>query len=140
VVRDFRLFHWTGYWMTAPLRASYAFPIQVMANKSPRCRFNLDQLSIVSKFWRLLLFSRVVAISSGFEDGNLAWIVTPCMVDSRSLRVMSRNGCRWSRSCGGIRLTQTQQVLRHYQERRCGGLLLWIPTDLLLGIVSHHHC
>lgn len=133
VVRDFRLFM-TGYWMTAPLAWFYAFPIEVMANEVTSLRFNLTMLSIVS-IWRVLLFSRVVAIQFGIPRmAILPWIVTPCMVIA-FIAVMSRMLSMVS-IMGGIRLTQTQQVLVNYQSDVAAVCFYGFLPMLLLGIVS----
>ncbi len=133
VVRDYRLFM-TGYWMTAPLAWLYAMPIETMTDEVTAIRFNLTMLSIVS-IWRMLLFTRVVAIQFGIPMlAVLPWIVTPCMVIafvsllSRMLSMVS--------IMGGIRLTQTQRILSDYQGGVAATCFYGIIPMLLYGLVA----
>lgn len=133
LVRDYRIFL-TGYWMTAPLAWLYAIPIEIMADEMTSLRFNLTLLSIVS-IWRVLLFSRVVALQFGLRFWvPLFWILVPCMVIaffallSAQLSMVSL--------MGGIRLTQTQQVLMNYQSAVAAGCFYGIIPVLIAAIGS----
>lgn len=132
-IRDYRVFL-VGYWMTAPLAWLYAIPIETMAGEVVSLRFNLTLLSIVS-IWRVLLFSRVVAIQFGLRWWvPLFWILVPCMVIaffallSAQLSMVSL--------MGGIRLTQTQQILVNYQSTVAGGCFYGIIPVLLVALVA----
>ena len=132
-IRDYRIFL-VGYWMTAPLAWLYAIPIETMADEVVSLRFNLALLSIVS-IWRVLLFSRVVANQFGLRwFVPLFWILVPCMVIaffallSAQLSMVSL--------MGGIRLTQTQQILVNYQSTVAGGCFYGIIPVLLAALAS----
>ncbi|KLU07281.1 putative transmembrane protein [Rhodopirellula islandica] len=133
LIGDYRTFL-TGYWMTAPLAWLYAIPIEVMADEMVSLRFNLTLLSIVS-IWRVVLFSRVIAIQFGLRIGaTLTWILVPCMVIaffallSAQLSMVSL--------MGGIRLTQTQQVLRSYQSTVAAGCFYGFIPVLIAALGS----
>jgi hypothetical protein len=118
--------------MTAPLAWLYAIPIEIMADEMTSLRFNLTLLSIVS-IWRVLLFSRVVAIQFGLRRWvPLLWILVPCMVIaffallSAQLSMVSL--------MGGIRLTQTQQVLMNYQSAVAAGCFYGIIPVLIAAL------
>ncbi len=131
--RDYRVFL-TGYWMTAPLAWLYAVPIETMADELSALRFNLTLLSIVS-IWRVLLFARVVAIQFGLPMlGVLPWVLTPCMVIA-FIALLSATLSMVS-IMGGIRLTQTQEVLVQFQSNVAGGCFYGIIPALVLSIVS----
>lgn len=114
VWRDYRVFM-TGYWMTAPLAWLYALPIEIMTDELTSLKFNLTMLSVVS-IWRVLLFSRVVAIQFAVPMlAMLSWILLPCMMIA-FVALLAANMSMVS-IMGGIRLTETQQVLVDYQGR-----------------------
>ncbi|PHQ36447.1 hypothetical protein [Rhodopirellula bahusiensis] len=132
-LRDYRIFL-IGYWMTAPLAWFYAVPIEVMADEVTSLRFNLTMLSIVS-IWRVLLFSRVIAVQFGLRWwATLSWILVPCMVIaffallSAQLSMVS--------IMGGIRLTQTQQILSNYQSAVAGGCFYGIIPVFIAALGS----
>ncbi|WDQ15950.1 hypothetical protein [Rhodopirellula sp. P2] len=133
LIRDYRIFL-TGYWMTAPLAWLYAIPIEVMADEMTSLRFNLALLSIVS-IWRVLLFSRVIAIQFGLRLGaTLTWILVPCMVIA-FFAVLSAQLSMVS-LMGGIRLTQTQQLLRSYQSTVAAGCFYGFIPVLIAALGS----
>ncbi|TWU18301.1 hypothetical protein [Allorhodopirellula heiligendammensis] len=133
VWRDYRVFM-TGYWMTAPLAWLYAIPIESMADEVTALKFNLTMLSVVS-IWRVLLFSRVVAIQFGVPMlAVMSWVLLPCMMIA-FVALLAANLSMVS-IMGGIRLTQAQQILVDYQ----GGVAMIcyygvIPT-LVIGLVA----
>lgn len=133
VWRDYRVFM-TGYWMTAPLAWLYAVPIEIMADEIGALRFNLTMLSIVS-IWRVLLFGRVVAVQFGLPMlAVLPWITAPCMVIA-FFAVMSSMLSMVS-IMGGIRLTQTQQILVNYQSAVSAVCFYGIIPTLISGVVA----
>ncbi len=139
--RDYRLFM-TGYWMTAPLAWLYAIPIETMADEITAVKFNLTLLSIVS-IWRVLLFSRVVAIQFAVPFlAILSWVLIPCMMIAfvallaETLSMVS--------IMGGLRLTQAQQILVDYQGVVAGvcfyGVIPMIVAGLsAIGMVRGKH-
>jgi len=69
----------SGYWMTAPLAWSHAFPIETMTDELPSIYFNLTALSVVS-IWRVLLFARIVSIQFAIPYlSSLSWVLVLCM-------------------------------------------------------------
>lgn len=110
----------TGYWLTAPLAWLYAFPIEAIRGEIPSLRFNLTALSVVS-IWRVLLFARISSIQFRIPFAvTLFWILVPCMVIaffgllSSMMSMVSL--------MGGIRLSQSQQILLDYQGAVLVGL------------------
>lgn len=138
---DYRLFM-TGYWMTAPLAWLYAFPIEIMTEELTALKFNLAMLSIVS-IWRVLLFSRVIAIQFAVPMlAVLPMVLLPCMMIafvallSATLSMVSL--------MGGIRLTQTQQMLMDFQSNVLaicfyGVIPILILTSVAIGILHRRH-
>ncbi len=129
----------TGYWMTAPLAWLYAVPVEVLTDEISALRFNLAALSIVS-LWRVALFARFVSVYYRVPFiGSLIWILLPCMAIAffallnRVLSLVSL--------MGGLRLTQTQQILHNFNETVLGGIfygfipvaVLWIVSLVIIG-------
>ena len=111
----------------------YAIPIEIMTDEINALRFNLTLLSIVS-IWRVLLFSRVVSILFRVPYlAALTCILVPCMavafvaLISRVLSVVT--------VMGGLRLTQTQQMVVDFQSAIVGTIFYaFIPT-LIVAIM-----
>lgn len=141
VWRDYRLFM-TGYWMTAPLAWMYAFPIEIMTDELTALKFNLAMLSIVS-IWRVLLFSRVVAIQFAVPMlAVLPLVLLPCMM----IAIVALFAATLSMVSimGGIRLTQTQQTLVDFQTNVfaiCfyGVIPILILTTVAIGKLRSRH-
>ncbi|TWT75211.1 hypothetical protein [Allorhodopirellula solitaria] len=131
--RDYRVFM-TGYWMTAPLAWLYAFPIETITDEVTALRWNLTMLSIVS-VWRVLLFSRIVAIQFAVPMlAVLSWVLLPCMIIA-FLALMAATLSMVS-IMGGIRLTQTQQMLVDYQGAVAMICFYGVIPILVLGLVA----
>jgi hypothetical protein len=110
----------TGYWLTAPLAWFYAFPIEAFSDEISSLRYNLTALSVVS-IWRVLLFARISSIQFRIPFAvSLFWILIPCMIVA-FFGLLSSMMSMVS-IMGGIRLSQTQQVLMNYQEAVLVGL------------------
>lgn len=110
----------TGYWLTAPLAWLYALPIEAIADEVTSLRYNLTALSIVS-IWRVLLFARISSIQFRIPYiVSLSWILVPCMVIA--FFGMLNSVLSMVTIMGGIRLTQTQQILVNYQSAVLIGL------------------
>lgn len=123
-----------AYWWTAPLAWLYAIPIEIMSSEVYSLRFNLTLLSIVS-IWRVLLFSRVVGIMLRVPLwASLSWVLVPCMAVAffallnRLLSVVS--------IMGGLRLTQTQQILHNYHSGVLGIIFYGALPVLIVSVVS----
>jgi hypothetical protein len=129
--RDYRLFM-TGYWMTAPLAWLYAIPIETMTDEITAVKFNLSLLSIVS-IWRVLLFSRVVAIQFAVPFlAILSWVLIPCMMIA-FVALFAANLSMVS-IMGGLRLTQAQQILVDYQGVVLGGCFYGVIPMIVVGL------
>lgn len=110
----------TGYWLTAPLAWFYAFPIEAISDEVTSLRFNLTALSVVS-IWRVLLFARISSIQFRIPFAvTLFWILVPCMVIA-FFGLLSSMMSMVS-IMGGIRLSQSQQILVDYQGAVLVGL------------------
>lgn len=110
----------TGYWLTAPLAWFYAFPIEAFSDEVPSLRFNLTALSVVS-IWRVLLFARISSIQFRIPFAvTLFWILVPCMAVA-FFGLLSSMMSMVS-IMGGIRLSQSQQMLVDYQGAVLVGL------------------
>lgn len=91
---------------------------EIMTDELTSLKFNLTMLSTVS-IWRVLLFSRVVAIQFAVPMlAILSWILLPCMMIA-FVAALAANMSMVS-IMGGIRLTETQQMLVDYQ----GGVVM----------------
>ncbi len=119
----------TGYWLTAPLAWLYAIPIEEFADEITAMRFNLTLLSIVS-VWRVLLFARVVSIQFRISYlVSLCSLLVPCMavafvgMFSAMLDLVG--------VMGGVRLTQTQEIMKNFQE----GVLSTISTAFVPVVI-----
>lgn len=124
----------TGYWLTAPLAWIYAIPIETMSDEVFALKFNLTALSIVS-LWRVALFARVVSVQFRLPYWvSLSWILLPCMVVA--LGALLKAVVPMIAIMGGLRLTQTQEILRDFQSNLLGLLfyallpvfLVWCST------------
>lgn len=128
---DYKVFL-TGYWMTAPLAWLYAIPIETMTDELSALRFNLTMLSIVS-LWRVLLFARFVSVRYSVSFlAALSWVLVPCMAVALVAlfqSVMSMVGIM-----GGLRLTETQQVLMTYQSNLFAILFYGVVPTLLIAV------
>ena len=131
VADDYRVFL-SGYWMTAPLAWLYAIPIETMTDEVSALRFNLTMLSIVS-IWRVLLFARFVSVRYRVSWlAALSWVLAPCMaiaVVALFQQIMSMVSIM-----GGLRLTETQQILLDYRSNVFGIAFYGFIPALLLGI------
>ncbi|WP_182865650.1 hypothetical protein [Stieleria mannarensis] len=131
IVEDYRIFL-SGYWMTAPLAWLYAIPIETMADEVAALRFNLTLLSIVS-IWRVLLLARFVSVRYRVSLlAALSWVLAPCMaiaVVALFQRIMSMVSIM-----GGLRLTETQQILLEFRSNVFGLSFYGFIPALLLGI------
>ncbi|MCS7465584.1 hypothetical protein NZK35_02725 [Stieleria sp. ICT_E10.1] len=131
VTDDYRVFL-SGYWMTAPLAWLYAIPIETMTDEISALRFNLTMLSIVS-IWRVLLFARFVSVRYRVSWlAALSWVLAPCMaiaVVALFQQIMSMVSIM-----GGLRLTETQQILLDYRSNVFGVAFYGFIPALLLGI------
>jgi hypothetical protein len=108
----------TGYWLTAPMAWLYAVPVEIMADEVTALQFNLTALSIVS-LWRVLLFSRVVSVQFHLPYlVSLLWILLPCMLVA--FAVLLKAIMPMIAIMGGLRLTQTQEMLREFQSNVLG--------------------
>lgn len=127
-----------GYWMTAPLAWLYAIPVEAFASETNALRFNLSALSIVS-LWRVALYSRVVALHFRIPVwAALPWVALPCML--LAFIGMFQSMMSLVPMMGGIRLTQTQQILVDFQSVVLGGIFYSAVPVLILGIVSTIIC
>lgn len=139
--RDYRLFM-TGYWMTAPLAWSYAFPIEIMTDELTALKFNLAMLSIVS-IWRVLLFSRVIAVQFAVPMlAVLPMVLLPCMMIAFVASIVAT--LPMISLMGGIRLTQTQQTLMDFQNNVLAicfyGLIpILILTSVAIVVIRRRH-
>ncbi|QEF95994.1 hypothetical protein Mal15_00200 [Stieleria maiorica] len=131
IVDDYRVFL-SGYWMTAPLAWLYSIPIETMTDEVAALRFNLTLLSIVS-IWRVLLLARFVSVRYRVSLlAALSWVLAPCMaiaVVALFQRIMSMVSIM-----GGLRLTETQQILLEFRSNVFGLSFYGFIPALLLGI------
>ncbi len=124
----------TGYWLTAPLAWFYAFPIAAVADEITSLRYNLTALSIVS-IWRVLLFARISSIQFQIPFVvSLSWILVPCMVIA--FFGMLSSVMSMVTIMGGIRLTQTQEILVNYQSAVLVGLWWSFLPAVALAITA----
>ena len=127
-----------GYWMTAPLAWLYAIPVEAFASEITALRFNLTALSLVS-LWRVALYSRVVAVHFRIPFwAALPWVTLPCM--AVAFLGLLQSVMSLVPMMGGIRLTQTQQILVDFQSVVLGGIFYSAVPVLILGIVSMVIC
>lgn len=120
----------TGYWLTAPLAWFYAFPIEAFSDEITSLRYNLTALSVVS-IWRVLLFARIASIQFRIPFAvTLFWILVPCMIVAFFGLLSSMMSM--VTIMGGIRLSQTQQMLLDYQGTVLG--LLWWSFLPVIGV------
>lgn len=124
----------TGYWLTAPLAWLYAIPIEELADEITSMRFNLTLLSIVS-IWRVLLFARVISIQFRIRYFvSLASLLVPCMavafvgVFSAMLDLVG--------VMGGVRLTQTQEIMKDFQDGVLGMISMAFVPVVILAVVA----
>ncbi|QDV40214.1 hypothetical protein Enr13x_00200 [Stieleria neptunia] len=128
---DYRVFL-SGYWMTAPLAWLYAIPIETMTDEISALRFNLTLLSIVS-IWRVLLFARFVSVRYRVSlNAALCWVLAPCM--AIAVVALFQQILSMVSIMGGLRLTETQQILLDFRSNVFGVAFYGFIPTLLLGI------
>lgn len=125
----------TAYWLTAPLAWLYAIPVEILLSEYGAAYANLVFLSVVS-LWRILLFARFVSVwkTTGYWTA-LNWILVPCCAIA-FVALVQRN-INIVGLMGGIRLTQTEQLVVDYQGTVMGTIGYVLPIAVVGCILSY---
>jgi hypothetical protein len=121
------------YWMTAPLAWFYAIPVERFLSAGEATRANLWLLGIVAT-WRVLLMIRVVSVLFNVSFRRALFPVM-LFADTVALVLLLLTPLPIVSIMGGIRLTESEQMIQHTAFRiGFTGLLTW-PV-WLIGIVA----
>jgi hypothetical protein len=122
------------YWMTAPLAWLYAVPVERFLDAPDAVRVNLSVLGIVSA-WRVALMTRAVSVIYA-RSGVAAFFVVMLFADTVALAVFWLTPLPILRVMGGIRLTESEQVIQAtgFMVRILGAAtwLIWLVGALVV--------
>lgn len=124
--------------MTAPLAWLYAIPIERLFSPAGAVRGNLMFLAIVS-LWRVVLMTRVVSVVFKCRVIN-ALVLVMLFADAVALSIIYLTPTPIFSLMGGIRLTESEQVIKsaHFMVG-CGGVLtipIWLVGGFVIVILS----
>lgn len=99
------------YWMTAPSAWLYAIPVERFLDDMGSARANLVLLGGVS-LWRVLLFSRVVAVIGTVRYAMaLVWVLLAASIEAFVILFLTSFGEAVGRGMGGLRNSPAQDLI-----------------------------
>lgn len=125
----------TCFWLTAPLAAIYALPVEQWGNELEATRWNLWFLLIVS-IWRVLLISRIVSVLYPVSFWQ-AFFPVMFLADSVVIIAMTQIRLPLLQIMGGIQLTDAERLINDVRVSLIFlGILTWPIWLLAAGFVN----
>jgi len=124
------------FWMTAPVGWLYALPVERFLDPVASARANVVLLAIVS-LWRVLLFSRMVAVTgkARYRDA-LAWVLVAACAETFAVLLLANFGLAVAKGMAGLRYSPAEDVMMSAVNFAISAAMIAGPVAFVLGILG----
>jgi len=124
------------FWMTAPIAWLYAIPVERFLDPVASARANVALLAVVS-LWRVLLFSRMVAVIGSVRYWNsLMWVLVAACAETFVVLMLASFGLAVGKAMAGLRYSPAQDVMMEAVNFAMSAAMVVGPAALIFGIIG----